>query len=351
MITQPIRKLYTQRDFPVLQNRVYETQSEAINCLTGDILLVEDLITGLIYNHSFDPRKIVYDKNYQNEQALSPSFQRHLQQAAQIIERTMGFDNLVELGCGKGYFMDMLHSRGAQIVGFDPTYEGDNPRVKRTFFNRETEIDGHGIVLRHVLEHIQDPVDFLFNIKDANDGRGLIYIEVPCFDWILKNKAWTDIFYEHVNYFRICDFYRIFENIIESGTFFGGQYIYIVAELGSIRTPTIDESTRVHFPDDFMNQFEAISANTSQPATIWGGSSKGVIFSLLFQRAGKPIETVIDINPAKQGRFLPATGLRVCAPDEALQLIEDKSTIFIMNSNYKSEIMSLSHNRYSYCTI
>jgi len=34
--------LYDKTDFPVLQNRVYETFEEAVNCKRGDIRIVED---------------------------------------------------------------------------------------------------------------------------------------------------------------------------------------------------------------------------------------------------------------------------------------------------------------------
>ena len=50
------RILYEQLNFPVLQNRVYETCEEAIDCVRGDIRIVEDHDTGLIYNEAFPPR-------------------------------------------------------------------------------------------------------------------------------------------------------------------------------------------------------------------------------------------------------------------------------------------------------
>ena len=48
-----MRTLYEQTSFPVLQNRVYETREAAINCARGDIQIVEDQTTGLIYNAAF----------------------------------------------------------------------------------------------------------------------------------------------------------------------------------------------------------------------------------------------------------------------------------------------------------
>ena len=35
----------------------------------------------------------------------------------------------MEIGCGKAYFMDMLLNKGVDVIGFDPTYEGESTRV------------------------------------------------------------------------------------------------------------------------------------------------------------------------------------------------------------------------------
>jgi len=71
---------------------------------------------------------------------------------------------------------------------------------------------------------------------------------------------------------------------------------------------------------------------------IWGGASKGVIFSLLLQREGVVFDAVIDVNPAKQGKYLPASGLLVESPEEVLPRLSGDSMIWVMNSNYLSEI-------------
>jgi len=68
---------YVQRGFPVLQNRTYETREEALNCATGDIILVQDEETGIVHNAAFDPSSVEYDSSYQNEQAHSGAFKRH----------------------------------------------------------------------------------------------------------------------------------------------------------------------------------------------------------------------------------------------------------------------------------
>lgn len=342
------RILYQAEDYPVFQNRMYETAQEARDCPKGDIRLVEDQLTGLVFNASFRQELVNYDAFYQNEQAVSPLFQRHLASVSQIIGLHLGRSALIEVGCGKAYFLEMLAQQGYQITGFDPTYEGHSPSVRKEYFLEGCGIRAQGLILRHVLEHIADPVSFLDTLKHANGGAGRIYIEVPCFDWICQHRAWFDIFYEHVNYFRLSDLRRMFGEIIDCGVLFGGQYLYVVAELSSLQSPRRDPNDAVNFPSDFTNILISAGSQADQPACVWGGASKGVIFSLLRERAGHPVSTVIDVNPAKQGKYLPGTGLRVESPEEALKKLPIRATIYVMNSNYLGEIREMSDNAYHY---
>ena len=349
MSANETRELYRQEQLPIFQNRMYDSRDQAINCPKADVVLVEDLNSGLVCNAAFDPDLMVYDSNYQNEQANSGPFRKHLEQVSGLIQQKMGCENLVEVGCGKGYFLEMLQEQGCNITGFDPTYEGNNPRVKREYFGPDLGMSGDGLILRHVLEHIMDPVSFLHQLAEANGYRGLIYIEVPCFDWICRNRAWYDIFYEHVNYFRLSDFKRIFGRVVHAEHVFGGQYLAVIGDLSTLEQPKIDPNDRVDFPDDFMASIPKDAQNGE--TIVWGGASKGVIFSLLAQRAGFPVSAVIDINPAKQGKYLAATGLQVQSPEQALAGLPDGATIYVMNPNYLPEIREMSQNKYNYVGI
>jgi SAM-dependent methyltransferase len=340
--------LYNQSGLPVFQNQMYATEAAARNCLIGDVELVEDGRTGLIYNRTFRPEVMVYGGNYQNEQAVSPAFRVHLVYVAGIVERTMGRNSLIEIGCGKGAFLDLLASNGADISGFDPTYEGRNPKVHRLYYRPGLDFHAKGLILRHVLEHVPDPYRFLWHLRQSNKGSGLIYIEVPCFEWICQHRAWFDIFHEHVNYFRLNDFRRMFSDIIDCGNIFGGQYIYVVAELASLTRPTRDTSDPITFPRDFLRTLRNPDSPLGFSSCIWGGASKGTIFALMKRRIGEPVTRVVDINPAKQGKYLAVTGLRVQAPVDALKELAPGSTIYVMNSNYLNEIRYMSDDKYTY---
>jgi SAM-dependent methyltransferase len=350
--------LYRAEGLPVFQNRMFSSAEAARDCARGDMVLVRDRETGLVFNRAFDPELMRYDADYQNEQAVSSVFRDHLEEVTGIVQRHFSGHSLIEVGCGKGYFLEHLHARGFSVTGLDPTYEGDSPHVIKAYFTPEVGLRADAVILRHVLEHVRNPVEFLGHIRDANGGGGDIYIEVPCFDWILEHRAWFDIFYEHVNYFRAGDFRRLFGTVREAGHVFGGQYLYVVADLATLRPPRADTADTFTFPADFLatvaryaGMIKASRGTGKGSAIVWGGASKGVIFSLFMQRAGADIDFVIDINPAKQGKYLAATGLRVSSPEEALAHVEPGASIFVMNGNYLPEIRQMTHDQFNYLTV
>jgi hypothetical protein len=346
--------LYRADQFPVFQNRMFASAEDAIQCQRGDIVLAQDCSSGLISNIAFQPELLVYDESYQNEQGVSDCFQSHLNDICGLIRNHFPSSDVIEIGCGKGLFMGKLRNAGFSVTGLDPTYEGDDQTVRRQFYGPELGLTANGIVLRHVLEHIQDPFRFLQLIAKSNRNTGRIYIEVPCFDWICKRRAFFDIFYEHVNYFRLSDFTRMFSSVRYAGHTFGGQYLSVIADLDSLRVPEFD-LTQFAFPSDFRSSLDAIVENrlkmrdrARRQLVIWGAASKGVIFALLLQRAGVYIDAIVDINPAKQGYYVPATGLLVQSPKVLFNFPSDNTDIFVMNSNYITEVKTASNSRFSY---
>lgn len=348
-------EIYSVLELPVFQNRMFQSSGEARSCLRGDVRLIRDPRTGLIFNGEFRPELMAYDTSYQNEQAVSAVFREHLENVLAIVKSHFCNHSLIEVGCGKGHFLEQLQTCGFNITGVDPTYEGSNPSIIRQYFSPELGLRGDGIVLRHVLEHVQDPIGFLSTIRDANGGRGKIYIEVPCFDWICERRAWFDIFYEHVNYFRIADFRRIFGVVHECGHVFAGQYLYAVADLATLRSPVYAEPDGFEFPNDFLDTVakhaEKLKSGRTAGSAIWGGASKGVIFALFMERAGARVDVVVDVNPAKHGKYLPGTGLRVHSPEEAMARFARGTNIYVMNGNYLQEIKASSQNRFNYLTV
>src|SRR4029077_12552072 len=73
---------------------------------------------------------------------------------------------------------------------------------------------------------------------------------------------------------------------------------------------------------------------------IWGGGAKGVMFlNLLRMPAGAGIDWVVDINPRKQGHFVPLMGQRIVGPDSLLK--DPPDLVIVVNPEYEREVRSM----------
>jgi SAM-dependent methyltransferase len=331
---------YPNVKVPVLQNRVFDSEKSAIDSDFGYLQIEQNAETGHFENSLFDTKKMVYDQNYDNEQSNSKVFEAHLNTVCDILKRYITDKKVIEIGCGKGHFFRKLSSLGTEVFGCDPTYQGDDPRIVKELFSEDLGMQGDVIILRHVLEHIQDPVAFIRSIAASNGHKGIIYIEVPDLNWIIQNQVYFDFFYEHVNYFRPEDFKLIFNTIYEQGVFFNGQYQYIVADLSSINVPPynfekVDQQLNVSFRK--LDEISALLKHADKPIYIWGGASKGVISSMHLLMRGFNITALVDINPKKQNRFAALTGLKIISP-ETFKQQAGNAILLITNPNYEAEI-------------
>jgi hypothetical protein len=336
--------IYRQPGLPAFQNRTYPDRDDARRAVVGDVELVQDARTGLVHNQTFDEALLTYDADYQNEQACSPTFRRHLEEVLHIVLRNFPVNAVgVEIGCGKGYFLELMLAAGADVTGYDPAYQGTNPRVVAQYFGDTplTSVPDY-VILRHVLEHISMPWEFLKTLSAQCNTSTKVYIEVPCFDWIVNHCAFYDIFYEHVNYFTLDVLNDAFPRAAASGHFFGGQYLYIVADLASYTTPTHFSGRRFATLqiDQYLADLLRRRRNQARPVVIWGAGAKGVTLSNILVRRGIAVDVIVDINPAKQHRYSGGAGLPIVAPGTVTDKLMG-ADIFVMNPIYLSEIQAM----------
>lgn len=338
--------IYRQNGLPVFQNKVYRVRDDALNAVLGDVELVQCQSSGLVFNRLFDPNSLDYDEDYQNDQACSPAFRQHLDAVLRRVIHHFGDSRCgVEIGCGKGYFLSMLQQAGATVTGFDPAYQGNNPNVRKAYYQGSLHRENPDyIILRHVLEHIPSPWDFLEKLAtECKSGCG-IYIEVPCFDWIVANHAFYDVFYEHCNYFTLDVLNSAFGKVMESGHFFGDQYLYVFADLSSFHRPD-GGHVRKHTAMNLQGSLSGIlTRRVARGATyVWGAGAKGITFTNLLFLNDIQVTALIDINPAKQGRFIGLSGIKIKSPEDAGAGLKNANVI-VMNPVYASEIAgAISH--------
>lgn len=96
---------------------------------------------------------------------------------------------LFEIGAGGGLFLNAAKSEGFTVDGCEPGTAGidqarKNYDIKLQQAAAETaQLHGSDIVvMRHVLEHVQDPGKVIDKIHSALHPKGLVFIKVPRFD-------------------------------------------------------------------------------------------------------------------------------------------------------------------------
>jgi hypothetical protein len=332
--------VFTQQGVPVFQNKVYPSVEDAMNAPKGNVELVQSEVSGFIFNRAFDPSLMKYDQNYQNEQGNSRVFQQHLESVLSLL-LSLGIANkkVIEVGCGKGVFFEMMLNAGVDCWGFDPTYEGNNPRIVKEYFSEKTSTaKADVIIMRHTLEHIPNPFSFIHLIAKANGYQGKLFVEVPTFNWIVEKNAFWDVFYEHCNYFTEESMAAMFSECV-TNVFFGGQYMYLWADLSTLRSSIPKglsfPSRRELVFQDKLNYYRDFLRNTKSLA-IWGAGAKGSTFLNLLDRNRTAVSYVVDINPMKQNRFIGGTSHPIVSPEELKK--QPVKNILVMNENYLEEV-------------
>jgi len=355
-------------DVPVHCNLLWQSPKTARNCPKGDIKLAFCPVCSFITNLAFEPALLEYSHAYDSSLYFSPYFQEYaLSLATRLIERHNLYNkDIIDIGCGKGYFLMLLCNLGNNRgVGFDPGYIEQNNNVNdqvkfiQDFYSEKySNYKGDLIVCRQVLEHIQNPKSFLNTIRHAigNQINSDVFFEVPNALQIFQKGFIWDIIYEHCSYFTPTSLSLIFSScgfqVCELNEEYEGQFFCIDAVPKKGDVPVSDNSqmcvvNRIasdikSFADNYRIKVESLRhklkqiEDLGQRIVIWGAGSKGVTFLNTFKKFH--IEYAVDINPHKQGMYIPGTGQLIVSPGFLRNYQPD--IIIIMNQIYKSEIQA-----------
>ena len=345
------------------------SQESPLGVPTADVRLGFCDSCGFIENVSFDPSLL--DETFDETQSFSPTFNAFAQCLAQrlIDQYDLRGKEVLEIGCGRGEFLVLLCELGGNRgIGIDPANVPErvsSEKAGRITFIQDFYSDKYHhltadlISCRHTLEHIQATGDFLRSVRRSLGERrdAVVFFEVPDVSRILWEVAFWEIHHEHCSYFSMGSLARLFRScgfeVLELFKDFEDQYLMIDARPGdgSSGPPLRGEDDLEelvgaveHFAQNCTSVCEQWKyrlrkiAEQGRRAVLWGGGGKAVAF-LTTLGIKEEIEFVVDINPFKQGKYMPGTGQEIVPPDFLKEYRPD--TVLLMNPIYQREIQGM----------
>ena len=339
---------YEQRGIPVQSVALLPTREEALAFPRGDLVLAFCAACGFVFNAAYDAARQDYSRPAEESQAFSPRFQAFSRELAERLVATYDVrgKHVLEVGCGRGDFLVEICRLGNNFgVGVDPGWfpgRLDAPAgvefVRAPFDAEQAKRRADLVLCRHTLEHIGPVREFVALLRRPG---GVVVIEVPDVLRVLRKAAFWDVYYEHCSYFAAPSLAglagRCRLDVLASRLEFDGQYLVLEAQPGAV----VEEADAGEigdavewFADEAPRAIERWRERLSGRVALWGGSSKAVAFL-----ASLGVEAdVVDINPHRQGAFLPGVGVEVLAPEALRKRPPD--LVVAMNPAYLGEIGS-----------
>lgn len=283
---------------------------------------------------------------------------------------------VVEVGCNDGDMLRHFAVNRWRTVGVDPA-EGP-AAVARTRadvvlnqgFTHELARELRGtygpadvVIANHVLAHVEDVNTVMAGISALLATQGRAFIEVQYLPDLLLGNAFDLVYHEHRNFFSLSSL----EGVAASHGMHVTNMWTTQRQGGSLRmelrrgADTTWASWRVeslrnseawlNHPGAYAGlQGRAERLRTRLLATLdlqlsgiiigYGAPAKATTLLNFCDLDSSDIAYVIDTTVAKQGRFIPGTGIEIISPTDADHEFDRIDTYLLLAWNYASDIMS-----------
>lgn len=280
--------------------------------------------------------------------AFSPEMRsfRFEQLKAWLDQYALRGKHLLEIGCGKGEYLELLVQAGAQASGIEyaPASVAHCQKLGlnalRGFLARPAQrlptSPFDGFVCFNFMEHWPKPIASLNAIAHNIVPGGIGLIEVPNFDMILKEGQYSEFISDHLSYFtldtlkftlRLAGF-----EVLDAAPVW---HDYILSATVRKRQPTDFSSIKVQQEKINQELRAFINSFPARSVAVWGAGHQALA-ALALGELGRDIRYVVDSAPFKQNRYTPATHLPIVPPT---RLTDDPpSAIIIMAASYSDEV-------------
>jgi len=360
--SENLEKIFKVSNIPLVPNAPLEPSDFESEILV-DLNIVQCQNCSLVYNRAFDPAMVekIYTENYSSGIPSSPKI---LEKYKFIIEDVIGREslkrqNIVEIGASDFTFSELLLEKGAnQVIAFEPSnlFRTENPRIYHidSFFDvNQISINTNEIglvVIRHVVEHLPDPLSTLREISELAPVGMKFYVEVPNVDDILLKNRFYDFFYEHVSYFSP----NLLSGLMVSLGFktlkvehlVQGQHFGLLCEkvrpkelnlnFSEFSENLFSTSDFINYTQSFLEKIEDVIQSYEKVA-IYGAGNHGLGVASLLNVNDNRIQCFLDLNKMKEGKFSPKTHIPIRVPEA--NILDQLDAVVVIASLHQDDIV------------
>ncbi|WP_345952702.1 class I SAM-dependent methyltransferase [Mucilaginibacter sp. PAMB04168] len=323
----------------------------------------------------------IFDNQYVYFSSYSSSWLKHAEQYTESMIDRFGFNaasQVVEIASNDGYLLQYFKEHNIPVLGIEPTGNTAQVAISKgietiiEFFGtelaREMVKDGRKadlLIGNNVLAHVPNILDFVAGLKLVLKDDGVLTMEFPHLMQLVENNQFDTIYHEHFSYLSFHTVKQIFESqgfelfdVDEIPTHGGSLRIYAKhnydkskAISANVRTLLQKEASKGMTTLEYYNNFQekAIRAKSlfnnfllqqkiaGKTVAGYGAAAKGNTFLNYCGVGDNQISFVVDANPYKQNKYLPASHIKVV--DENYLEDQKPNYIVIFPWNIKEEIV------------
>ncbi len=321
--------------------------------------------------------EVLFCRNYPYFSSVSPSLMEYFGTSARNImaTRALGPGSLVmEAASNDGYMLRHFADAGIAVLGIDPAEEQTKAAIAKgvdslnTFFCLELaqKLAQEGkradvFLANNVLAHVADLNGFVAGIATLLAESGIAVIECPHLMRLIEHCEFDTIYHQHLCYFSVIALDRLFRshglflNDVEETSIHGGT-IRLFVERHDSPGERVKEALRkereagadgVEFFRSFSQRVANLKASlTSKLAEIkasggrivgYGAPAKGCTLMSYCGIDSEQLDYLVDLSPAKQGRYMGGSHLLINSPDKLLE--DQPDYALILPWNFSEEIM------------
>ncbi|GAB3709126.1 class I SAM-dependent methyltransferase [Spirosoma flavus] len=301
----------------------------------------------------------IFDSDYVYFSSFSTSWLAHAKRYVDRMTERFGLNKdsqVVEIASNDGYLLQYFLEKHIPVLGIEPTantaavaIEKGIPSITR-FFGTELarELAQQGtkadlLLGNNVLAHVPDIVDFVAGMKIILKPNGVVTMEFPHLLNLIAQNQFDTIYHEHFSYLSFYTVSQIFAaqglvmfDVDEIPTHGGSLRIYAkhaendtLAISDNVATLLKKEEeaglTTLDHYNGFQDKAEQIKLKllrflidqkeAGKSVAAYGAAAKGNTLLNFCGVKHDLIDYVVDANPAKQNKFLPASHIPVVQED------------------------------------